>query len=376
MRIKLRGTGLPEIPNDKVLFDVEVDMKRCEPPVKVKPRLKDLAEKGFEESIARLICYAGAFYLDGARDIFVQGLSHARVSWAWTTLISSNPHAEFLDGKRRLRFDAPNAPNVQRHVTELLGVGAGLLLARRIFDRPLRSWAQLGGSRMDFRANSDDNLETYTVEVRARFNRSNWSEAVDDIYKKIPKSSPADAFAGIIFAPRTVGIQRAADFLVVDPRIPGERNIDPLEPYRRILSKYAPYFAWQGFDSFARRLAVLAIADDATFRRYMAQGDEDLRHASSFRTSITIDGTRYYGTAWEDVRWPTAMTGGFVGEGAFIDGIAEPIIEGLRSGHLQDILEMNVIEQVGRDGHYVRVLLDDGRARAWAPTRALLLEHP
>ena len=121
---------------------------------------------------------------------------------------------------------------------------------------------------------------------------------------------------------------------------------------------------------------MLSEAPEAEFRDYLERGDEQLRHVPIFRASIIINEVRYYGTAWEGLPLPRFLIGDDQSRGAFIDGLAEPIIDALRSGRVEDILQMEVQEQVGRDAQYVRIILDDGRARAWAPSITQLIDHP
>jgi hypothetical protein len=379
MSILLRSTALPGIPADRVWFHVEVDLARCAPPSRFAAKLQDLNANGVEESIARLICYSGAFYLDAVADVWGQGLSHARIATAWTSLVHWNPQSVQFGGRSRLTFaGGHNAPNPQRHASELLGVGAGLLLARHIYDQPLRSWSSLGAGRLDYEALSFDGSSTFRAEVRGRFDRKGWARARRQVEDKIPTQSPADSFAGILFAPRTSKSPRAPDFLVVDPEIPGPRELDRRMPMRRVLRKYAPYFAWQGLTEFARRLAELADLNESDFEDYLTRGDDQLRRLRhrAFRTSMKIGDIRYFGSAWDGIVWPEHLIGKTADKGTFIDGIAEPILGAFLDGRLHEILELKVEEQIGRDGEYVRVFLDDGRARVWAPTIDQLLEHP
>jgi len=51
-------------------------------------------------------------------------------------------------------------------------------------------------------------------------------------------------------------------------------------------------------------------------------------------------------------------------------------VEALCNGSLGDVLDMNVEEESARVGRYVHIILDDGRALAWAPTQDDLAAHP
>jgi len=372
----LRSTQLPPIPSDEVWFEVQVDFKRCSSPALVKTNLNNLQQNGLTQSIAKLIICTSSFYLGYNSNL------RGRLNDVWTYLSKLNPRPTQYKGRNRLLFSKVCAQRPMAHVSEILGAGAGLLIARHIYNRPLRAWQPKSGNNpLDYYSLSANGSCRIEIEVRGRFDRNNWTKARDQIVKKIPaqtskSGSSAISYAGIIFAPRTTKNPRKPDFLVVDPEIPGHPSENSLLPLRLILRKYAPYFVWQGFTKFAQRLIEISKLQDNEFANFLEHGDDQLRRFNSFRTSMHINGIRYFGTVWDGILWPEFLTGVEISKGAFIDGLAEPIIDAMRTGKIKEILFLNIEEHVGREDGYVRVLLDDGRARAWAPSIDKLLKHP
>lgn len=206
--------------------------------------------------------------------------------------------------------------------------------------------------------------------------RNNWQAAIRDVHAKIVAGSSFAQTAGIIFGPRTTsGKPRKPDFLVMDPQGPPDEP-SPLRPLRDLLFHYAPFFEDQGYDRFATRLRELAEAPDEQFNQYTTKGDDTLAREVGSRTSFSISGQEYLGTAWSGVMWPAFLLNGKPSRGLFIDGLHTKVVDAIIAGRLVDVLDMEATNETTREGRFVHIALDDGRALVWAPTIGELLDHP
>jgi hypothetical protein len=184
---------------------------------------------------------------------------------------------------------------------------------------------------------------------------------------------------GVIFAPRSKLGKRhqKPDILIMDPIGQGN-GMEEHGSYRALLKHYAPFFRNQGtahrFRRFAERLEELSTAEQEVFADYLKSGDAMLRKNDPWRVGFRYGRFEFKGTAWESASWPAQLTGFAVQDqnGAFYWGIWTEVIEALREGRLQELLEMAVTEGMTRYDGKVFMLLNDGTAFAYAPSPTLL----
>ncbi len=379
MRLLALDLFLPEIRSDLVHFVVEIDRSRCLTiPAALETRLREFERDGLELPLDRIITHAGIELVGSVVDYWQRGEDSARVKRVWDDLSQWRPRCvpHPTTGQPRLVVTPPANPNERVAGTRRWGVGVGLLVATRLYGIPYRFWHATGFARHDLEAPAAGG-GIIKVEVRARVDRNNWREAKDAMFGKL--SSPADfaTAAGILFAPRTTSRPSSADILIVDPR--GD-NVDSTDHpmLRALLQHYAPFFEHQaGFPPcarFARCLRELAGADRSAFQDYLARGDNKLRAEQPFRTSFWFGEHHFLGTAYYGSAWPEAMTGVVAepGRGAFYWALWGEVILALQEGRLQDIADMTIQAGSRRFGDRVFVLVDDGTALAWAPSKESL----
>lgn len=215
-------TFVPRIPDDVVHLDIEVDRSYCGTPHAVlDKRLTDLEHDGLDVPVARIVAYAAAFFQGSTRDVHNVGLHRAQIIRVWEQLQHWNPRAELRRSRNHYKLVLDNHPNPgdRSFVTELLGVGVGLYVAKQLYQVPLRHWHPTNQGRFDYVAPTTHSGQV-SVEVRARFNRTNWLGAVDQVHTKLDSTAVGraiDRASGILFAPRTTTDTRSSDVLIIDP---------------------------------------------------------------------------------------------------------------------------------------------------------------
>jgi hypothetical protein len=320
-------------------------------------------------SIAQLVGYS-AIHFTGAELDRGKGFDQARLRNAWSQLADWDPRAVSYKGTDKLVVASQVAARVIAGRGEVLAVGVALQLAIKIYGIPYPYWQVSSGlARWDLNTVTA-NGRMIKVEARGRFMRRGWKKAIQQVHKKF-NTSDFSIGAGILFAPRSSARTRKADVLIVDPT--GETMDPRAHPeLRSLLRHYAPFFAHQNFNAFAKRLLKIAEAPDKDFNNYLRRGDPQLLDPSVWfkRTSFRWEGMRFQGTAWDGIAWPRHLTGVGIeaGTGAFYWGLWDHVIEALRHGELASVTDMQLVPQVIREGRLIFILLDDATALAWAPT--------
>jgi hypothetical protein len=371
-----KNASVPNPPEDVVYFSVSINREQCDNvAAEMAARLDDLEVSGFEISLTELIATAGAHFRDGAIDFSGYGKEQAEIQRAWDNLAHCQPRAVYNKKLNKNRFvvtKSVNNPRADGLAAEILAVGVGLAVATRFYSIPLQGWSPTGLAPTDFEAyDSDGNL--IKVEVRGRFARKNWKTAIEKTQQKLKDEKDFNKAMGVLFAPRESAMTNASDIEIIDPS--GDyMNTREYPQLRSILCHYAPFFERQNYSEFAARLRELSDAEDASFARYLNEGDIVLgdKNIQTHRTFFRYAGHRFEGTAWAGTAWPTALTGVEIpdNKGCFYWALWEEVTRALREGRLRDIAEMRVPFQTVRHHGRVLVLLQDGMALVWAPTEA------
>lgn len=374
--IKLPGLGLPPIPNDKVHLEVEADLGRCTPGGPSAAKLQNIAASGMDISISQLVAYSGMHFEGAVPGNSALGLEREKIRSAWTMLKDWNPRAVLRrkDGVPKLVLDDRPNPNIKRWISELLGVGAGLTLAKAVFGRPYRFWHPNGHGVMDYVTHGSSGGQL-RVEVRGRFNRQGMKAARNDIVRKIKPGSSFENEAGIIFCPRSTPNTRAPDFFVMDP--PGKGTpAGPHAQHRSLLRHYAPFFELQGLADVAARLRTIARFNEKAFMAFLREGDPEIARMVWKRTSFFIAGKRFAGTVWSEVPIPFFRPPESEETGYFFWGIDVEVAQCLAEGDLDRVIEMPVDEQYGELGDGRLFLLDDATVLTWFGSMREVLDHP
>lgn len=378
-RLVLAPTKHPPVPEQEVRLTVAVDSTTCGAPTDpgILGRLQQYESGGFRVPIARIVAYAGIHYEGEAQDHWGVGEGRARIQSAWQDICNWNPRAE-LDrtSAPRLVFDQRPNSRRQANFSEVIAVGAGLVVAAAFYEMPYRFWRPTPGlSPYDFRAPGPAGMELQ-LEVRGRF-EGNLGDAKAQVRKKFGANAFLARQLGVIFAPRTDVEASHPDLTLLDPENNGMPAATAKQDLRALLLHYVPFFARQNFDDFADRLRALAALPDADFDAYLNQGDPVLRAARVRRTAFRFEGEEFVGTAWSGVAWPKGLielqTDVDLSSGCFYWGIWTRVLDALREGQLQDIADMETSVGTYTEGQLIYVLLDDATALAWAPTQEALL---
>jgi hypothetical protein len=213
---------------------------------------------------------------------------------------------------RQLALVKPNDQDIQRLSGEILGVGAGLELLRRIGAIDGRTLKKISG-RFDFEAYAPGGAARLRIELKGTLNAASRKEHRKSIQAKINfgknkprKTRSYDRWIGVVFLGWTAGAHSGVDFEVADP--PGRASADPEDALASAAAFYARTFELVGvagaerFWEFSRRPRMLAAARKALFRVHGV--------ASPFsRVSITMrfaDGTEldFGGSFWRSASVP------------------------------------------------------------------------
>lgn len=375
-RLVLEATKKITVPSDEVYFEVNVDLSRCAPAdPAISNRLGQLRNDGITVPISQIVAYAGKHYFNAAEDSDGVKSTRGEIGLAWSNLAGWRPRPEKQPGKSnvyKLVLDDRENTRQKSHISEILGVGVGLILAARVYVMPYRFWyPDKGNAATDYRAPGVGGGDIQ-VEVRGRFGHANWGEAIAQVHRKLGVIPSLSSQLGVIFAPRTSARTLVEDVLLVDPDGPGAEQEDNA-PYRALLRHYAPFFGKQNFHTFAGRLLELADLLHDEFELYLQQGDAILRSAIAHRTSFNVGAYRFEGTAWRADAVPLLPPST---EAYVIWGLWDAVIEALRNGQLSAIAEAELNEWSSKEGDFSYSVLADGTAFAWAETLDLLTSMP
>lgn len=377
----LAPTGHPPVPSDQVLIEVEVDYSRCgTPSSSEKKTLDDLDKNGLSISISQIVAYAGTQYRGAALDHWGVGTRRAEIQRAWENILSWKPRCEVRakDKISKLVFDDLKNSRDKALLSEILAIGVGLIAASRVYKIPYKYWYPTPGlSRTDFMA---PRLNGHVhLEVRGRFDRKNFKSAIEAVWDKFGSTPSIANELGAVFFPRSTPNVRTPDLILLDPEGPA-RLVEREEFFRALLWHYSDFYIKQGYDSFGGRLVELAQAGEREFNAYLHGGDEVLKllggQFGSWRTSFTLEGEFFIGTAWEASAVPhieafftsaeTHYSSGFL-----VWAIWEPIHGAIIEGDLERVASAELNSFVipgdpdnGQLGAYVG--LEDGTTIAWA----------
>ena len=377
---------VPSIPIDDVKIEVELDLSlACSP--NLVNRLSAIQSNGITVPISKIVAFSALHFHGAVYDFHKIGLNRSAIKLAWEDIASWRPRAVIRSrGKTsKLTFVQMGNSRVQALVTEIVGVGVGLVAASHVFQIPFRLWyptPKLGPT--DFCAPYLDG-EVH-LECRGRFQRGGWENAKQQVYKKFLGPNSYHSQLGTLFSLNTTPNSRKPDLVLIDP--PGEVLVlDRFHAYRAILKHYAPFFGAQGKFEFANRLQIVSEFDNYDFEKYLSEGDESLyrmRGWGSGRTSFTLGSVKFWGTAWKADSLPFNV---FYGDnpdakqksGYAFFGLAKSIILCLAKGELENLVDAQITPWQQRDevamssAYYV---FEDGTAIAWAPSIEALLELP
>ncbi len=380
-RLTLAPSKHPSVPESTVRLRVDVDESTCATSPDIDRKLAGYKLSGFNVPISRIVAYAGIHYDGEAQDYWDIGQARAQIQSAWQDICNWEPRRELdSNGIGRLAFSQCVNSRRQANFSEVIAVGAGLAVGAIFYDLPYRFWRPTPGlSPYDFRAPGPNGSEIQ-LEVRGRFDGQGIAQAKQQVRAKFGASANLAHQLGVIFTPHTEVDSTAVDVILVDPESDGAVDMASHRELRALLHHYAPFFARQNFGDFAKRLTELAEATDPEFAVYLAQGDTTLRNASVKRTTFRFDAAEFVGTAFDGIAWPRALapvsTDIDFSTGAFYWGVWIAIVDALRNGHLRDLADMKVTAGTFVQGRCVYILLDDGTALAWAPTREELFNMP
>ena len=367
------------LPNDEVHFRVEVDQRDCTPTnAAIRAALSDLQANGITLKISSIVTHAAHHFINSTIDPFGVGEMRVRASLCWLILSAWNPRAEIPRGgpPYRLVLDNPKLARLKGLVTELLGTGVGLLVAKRVYGIRLSLWKSTGMGQVDFMA---PNLSpgALKLEVRGRFDRVGWPAAHQGIRDKLRSWRDYRHAMGVLFAPRSTPNRRATDILVCDPEGPGS-NPDKYFGYRFLLQHYLRVFSIQGFREVANSLMGLIRGGDQTWDAYLKGGVNVRRGGLSKRVSFRIGQRRFNGTIFDGAHWPAHLFGKteIPKAGVFFWGLDSQIHDSIISGSLDKISELAFEDECSTQGPYIRSVLSDGMAMVWAPTVQEIIEHP
>lgn len=384
--IKFGPSRVSSIPIDDVKIEVELDLSLpCSP--SLINRLSSIQSTGITVPISKIIAFSALHFHDAIDDFYGIGINRSAIKIAWENIASWRPSAVIRsrDGASKLTFVQKNNSRVQALVSEIVGVGVGLVAASHVFQIPFRFWyptPKLGPT--DFCAPGLGG-EVH-IECRGRFRRGGWKEAKEQVYKKFFKPNKFSSQLGTLISLNDTPNTRSPDLVLIDP--PGEGLLlNRFHAHRAILRHYAPFFGAQGLFKFENRLQVVSEFDDSDFEKYLTEGDETLyrlRGWESGRTSFMLGDVKFRGTAWKADYLPFSV---FHDEnmdakhksGFAIFGLATSIIRCLVKGELDNLVDAQIDSWQQRDevamssAYYV---FEDGTAIAWAPSIEALLELP
>lgn len=372
MSIVLPGTGLPKVTDANVWFKVKVDVARCGPPsAGTHAALTRIEQDGFLVPISRLVSYSSIFFPHAA-DHWGIGDDRARIANAWARLLNWKPDVT-QDSLERPRFTLDpkvaameGASGDKRWISELLGVGVGLAVAREVYGVPHRKWHSLGAGRLDYEGRRPDG-RSVQVELRGRFERQNWQSAVRQVHEKISAGAPVDERAGILFAPRTNVGHRTEEILIVDPEGEDPTVPDPHRHERALLLHYRDVFLTQASRDVAERLRSLAELPGPLFERFLQNGDRVLHLLTSRLDAITVLGRTFLGTVIGPIEPPAFLRSepNDGGPAVLSDLVLADVVGALVRGDLGVILSMVGDEGVVREEGLTGYLSDDGRLLLW-----------
>lgn len=377
---------VPSIPIDNVKIEVELDLSLACSPSLIN-RLSAIQTNGITVPISQIIAFSALHFQDAIDDFYGIGITRSAIKLAWENIASWRPRAVLRarDSVSKLTFDQRANSRVQALVTELIGVGVGVIAASHVFQIPFQFWhptPKLGPT--DFCAPGLGG-EVH-VECRGRFGRGGWQEAKEQVYKKFFKPNSFSSQLGTLVSLNNTPNTRSPDLVLIDP--PGEGLLqNKFHLHRAMLRHYAPFFAGQRKFEFANRLHVISEFSDSDFERYLSEGDETLyrlRGWGSGRTSFTLGNVKFWGTAWEADSLPFNV---FIGDsqdttqtsGYAIFGLANSIILCLAKGELENLIDAQITPWQKRDEvamSFAYYVFEDGTAIAWAPSIEALLELP
>jgi len=371
----------PPLPEQIVCLSVEVDKTTCQTDPTIDEKLSCYEREGISVPISEIVVHAGIHYEGEAQDYWGIGRECAQIQSAWQDICNWEPRSETdAKGVSRLVFTKRENSRRQANFSEVIAVGAGLVVGVRFFNRSYRFWRPTPGlSTYDFWAPGPEGSELQ-LEVRGRFAGDNIGTAKAQVRKKFGETATLSRQLGVIFAPRVDVNTPNVDIVLVDPEKDGLPAMDSHREFRALLLHYIPFFARQNFTEFANRLKKLAESSNNEFAAYVASGDDVLRNARVKRTTFQFEGAEFVGTAWEGLAWPTALAPRIeeidFSKGFFYWGIWTAVLESLREGQLGDLVDMNVTVGTYVHEHRIYVLLDDATALAWVPTMNDLLDMP
>ncbi|MGO9339502.1 MAG: hypothetical protein ACLPY1_18540 [Terracidiphilus sp.] len=326
-------------------------------------------------TIMEIVVRAGMHFTGGIIDRG-EGSEIAQIRAAWDFLkdwnLRAEPHATSRLRNVLVVEDQQNA-RITATRSEILAFGIGVEVASRIYQIPYSQWEGSPGlSLHDIQAYDWQN-SLVLVELRGRINRQHLRSAINEIYDKFEEGDFSKA-AGIIVFPRTKNTSRTADIMIVDPL--GKREPEGQSArFRILLRHYAPFFYYQGgvVRQFGERMRDLSYSDETTFRHYLTNGDPllSLPTTKAGRVSFTWNETRYVGTIWEGVHWPKWLVGMEEPSegGAFFWGLRRDVIKDIRSGNLERLADLNERPETFRLERRIVVVLPDGIALIWAPSK-------
>lgn len=379
--IKIFPLGLPVPSNDIVHFRIVVPTTPCLlSPGSPLAKLYDLQTNGIALPISKIVVYAGMHFANTTSRYTGMTAPQAMTTLAWALLSAWNPQPIALpSGVKKMIVEKLDNSRLQGTASELFAVGVGLHIAKELYSVPFRLWSpSVGLSSYDYWTYAPGGGKI-RLEVRGRFNGRNVPSAVGQIKRKFKGSNNYSKALGVIFSPKDRLSPRAPDVWLIDPERDPKEAALPTNDYRMLLMHYAPFFELQGFYGYADRMRQLAEAPEDVFQEYLANGDGALDQGLNYRTSFKLGESRFMGTAFYGTRWPDVIVGtskkDFEG-GAFMWGLHQEVIDSIKRGDLERVLQMQVVEYALHSGPYINFVLDDGSALAWAPNVNTLLEHP
>jgi hypothetical protein len=381
-RLQMIALALPPsapapLSDDEFLLDVKIaDAIGCQAPLPVD--VANLANSGMRMSLLEVVRNGTLF--NSLRSVPRVGETEdladirrvVQLLEDWQPRVLSDSH-----GNPRLIVNTSPNGETSKPVSELLGEAVGLQVGIFLSGVDFKFWSKRhyqAGVRHDFEA--EGAFGRVIVETRGRFEANNCNQALDGIGRKFSNQTRRFSRSiGTVYCPRTDPNDSQDDLTLADPV--GDVPADPLERRRRLLLHYAALLRLQGTTETASLL----------FRAAWLGSGEVTMPAPTFRpggdqwgrASISVAGTRYWGTFWEGGSLPTIPIQPGSNRrtpGPTFFGIAFEVVNALARLDMPQLESSDIAQFRGALGSYAYLRSSDGLIMAYALDDTSILTHP